>query len=151
MLGNLPRAYFRVGTSLAECGARIDPPLFFDMGVGGGGGLQKWSESEKRPHTDKLRLIHTADGCASLSHHRNGPWKDDPGNTNHGMFFGFSFWDVPPTFGCGSQLNRRGYAGFGPWFHLPGFHFCTGFLSHSHLVFRKVNTFAQKGPCLVEI
>ena len=24
--------------------------------------------------------------------------------------------------GCGSKLNRRGYAGFGPCFHLPGFH-----------------------------
>ena len=29
-------------------------------------------------------------------------------------------------FGCGSKLNRRGYAGFGPRFHLPGFHFGTG-------------------------
>ena len=27
------------------------------------------------------------------------------------------------TNGCGSKLNRRGYAGFGPCFHLPGFHF----------------------------
>ena len=34
---------------------------------------------------------------------------------------------------CGSILNRRGYAGFGPCFHLPGFHFGTGFLSHSHV------------------
>ena len=34
--------------------------------------------------------------------------------------------------GCGSRLNRRGYAGFGPCFHLPGFHFGTGCLSHSH-------------------
>ena len=33
--------------------------------------------------------------------------------------------------GCGSKLNRRGYAGFGPCFHLPGFHFGTGLLSHS--------------------
>ena len=32
--------------------------------------------------------------------------------------------------GCGSKLNRRGYAGFGPCFHSPGFHFGTGFLSH---------------------
>ena len=29
--------------------------------------------------------------------------------------------------GCGSKLTRRGYAGFGPCFHLPGFHFGTGF------------------------
>ena len=36
-------------------------------------------------------------------------------------------------FGCGSKFTRRGYAGFGPCFHLPGFHFGTGFLSHSHL------------------
>ena len=27
------------------------------------------------------------------------------------------------TNGCGSQLNRRGYAGSGPCFHLPRFHF----------------------------
>ena len=40
---------------------------------------------------------------------------------------------VPSTCGCGSKLNRRGYAGFGPCFHLPGFHFGTGFLSHSHM------------------
>ena len=36
------------------------------------------------------------------------------------------------TYGCGSKLNRRGYAGVGPCFHLPGFHFGTGFVSHSH-------------------
>ena len=33
------------------------------------------------------------------------------------------------SFGCGSKLKTRGYAGFGPCFHLPGFHFGTGFLS----------------------
>ena len=32
--------------------------------------------------------------------------------------------------GCGSILNRRGYAGFGPCFHLPGYRF---FLSHSQV------------------
>ena len=31
------------------------------------------------------------------------------------------------SFGCGSKLNRRGYAGFGPCFHLPRFHFGSGF------------------------
>ena len=31
--------------------------------------------------------------------------------------------------GCGSILNRRGYASFGPCFHLQG----TGFLSHSQV------------------
>ena len=36
------------------------------------------------------------------------------------------------TYGCGSKLNRRGCAGFGPCFHFPGFHLGTGFLSHSH-------------------
>ena len=36
------------------------------------------------------------------------------------------------TCGCGSKLNSGDYAGFGPCFHLPGFHFGTGFLSHSH-------------------
>ena len=36
-------------------------------------------------------------------------------------------------FGCGSKLTRRGYAGFGPCVHLPGFHFSTGFLSHTRL------------------
>ena len=35
--------------------------------------------------------------------------------------------------GCGAKLNRRGYAGFGPCFHLPGIHFGTGFLSHSQM------------------
>ena len=29
--------------------------------------------------------------------------------------------DIPTW--AGSKLNRRGYAGFGPCFHLPGFHF----------------------------
>ena len=29
--------------------------------------------------------------------------------------------------GRGSNLHRRGYAGFGPCFHLPGFHFGSGF------------------------
>ena len=33
--------------------------------------------------------------------------------------------------GCGSKLNRD--AGFGPCFHLPEFHFGTGFLSHSQM------------------
>ena len=41
---------------------------------------------------------------------------------------GFPFWN-----GCGSKLNRRGYAGFGPCFHLPGFHVGTGFLSHCRI------------------
>ena len=35
--------------------------------------------------------------------------------------------------GCGSKLNSRGYAGVGPCFHLPGFHFGTGFWSHSQI------------------
>ena len=30
-------------------------------------------------------------------------------------------------FGCGSKLNSWGYAGFGPCFHLPGFHLGTSF------------------------
>ena len=34
--------------------------------------------------------------------------------------------------GCGSKLKSLGYAGFGPCFHLPGFRFGTGLLSHSH-------------------
>ena len=33
--------------------------------------------------------------------------------------------------GCGSKLNRRGYAGFGPCFDLPEFHFGTSFLQPS--------------------
>ena len=42
--------------------------------------------------------------------------------------------------GCGSKSNRRGYAGFGR-FHLPGFHFATGFLSHRRILrsFRSSN------------
>ena len=35
--------------------------------------------------------------------------------------------------GCGSKLSRRGYAGFGLCFYLPGFHFGTGFSSHKQL------------------
>ena len=35
--------------------------------------------------------------------------------------------------GFGSKSNRRGYAGFGPCFHLPGFHFGTGCLSNSQM------------------
>ena len=38
-------------------------------------------------------------------------------------------------YGCGSKLTMRGYASFGPRFQLPGFHFGTGFLSHSHMSF----------------
>ena len=34
----------------------------------------------------------------------------------------------------GSKLSRRGFAGVCPCFHLPKFHFGTGFLSHSHSV-----------------
>ena len=34
----------------------------------------------------------------------------------------------------GSKLKSRGYAGVGPCFHLPGFHFGTGIFSHSHKV-----------------
>ena len=45
--------------------------------------------------------------------------------------------------GCGSKLNRRGYAGFGPCFHLPGFHFGTGFLSHSQVNSPKVESLAS--------
>ena len=44
-------------------------------------------------------------------------------------------------FGCGS--NTPG--GFGPCFHLPiGFHFGTGFLSHSHLASRETNASLPK-------
>ena len=31
------------------------------------------------------------------------------------------------------KIKQRGYAGVGPCFHLPGFHFGTGFLSHRHM------------------
>ena len=43
-----------------------------------------------------------------------------------------------PIYGCGVKSNRRGYAGFGPRFHLPGFQFGTGFLSHSHNMFSTI-------------
>ena len=33
----------------------------------------------------------------------------------------------------GSKLNHQGTAGFGPCFHLPGFHFGYIFLTHSHM------------------
>ena len=35
--------------------------------------------------------------------------------------------------GVAQKNSQRGYAGVGPCFHLPGFHFGTGFLSHSHI------------------
>ena len=43
--------------------------------------------------------------------------------------------------GCGSKLHRRGYAGFGPSFRLPGFHFGTGVLSHGHILKKDITQF----------
>ena len=42
-------------------------------------------------------------------------------------------WSCFGPFGCGSKLNHQGLRSFCPCFHLPGLHFGTGFLSHSHL------------------
>ena len=43
---------------------------------------------------------------------------------------GCAFWRVP--FWVWLKIKQEGQtAGFGPCFHLPGFHFGTGFLSHS--------------------
>ena len=47
---------------------------------------------------------------------------------------------VPKTIHCDIwvwlKINQEGQtAGFGSCFHLPGFHFGTGFLSHSHIMF----------------
>ena len=47
--------------------------------------------------------------------------------------------------GCGSKFNRRGYAGFGPCVHLPGFHFGTGSLSHSQIVDLWSQTVDERG------
>ena len=56
-----------------------------------------------------------------------------PGDCLKGLTRQLSSWE---NHGCGSKLNRRGYAGFGPWFHLPGFHFgIPVFWSHSHINF----------------
>ena len=49
-------------------------------------------------------------------------------------------WRV--LYGCGSKLNWRGYAGFGPCFHLPRFHFGTVVLSHRH-----INAPSDHGAC----
>ena len=46
----------------------------------------------------------------------------------------------------GSKLNRRRYAGFGPCFHLPGFHFGTGCLSHSHICMHTCNVYRILSP-----
>ena len=46
--------------------------------------------------------------------------------------FALAWWQGASN-GCGSKLNRRGYAGFGPCFHLQGFHFGTFFVSHSQM------------------
>ena len=43
-------------------------------------------------------------------------------------------WVLNTSYGCGSKLNRRGYAGVGPCFHLPGFHFGTGFLEQPYVI-----------------
>ena len=43
-------------------------------------------------------------------------------------------WGRGSRNGCGSKLKRRGYAGFGPCFHLPGQPiFGTVFLSHCQI------------------
>ena len=47
------------------------------------------------------------------------------------VFQGIDHW----KYGGGSKLNRRGYAGFDPCFHLAGFHFGTGFWSHCRMCF----------------
>ena len=36
-------------------------------------------------------------------------------------------------YGYGSKLTHHGTAGFGPWFHLLGFHLGYLFLTHSHI------------------
>ena len=47
--------------------------------------------------------------------------------------------------------------GFRPWFHLPGFHFGTGFLSHSHLLPHssvskpRTHKSGQHIPCVVSL
>ena len=41
--------------------------------------------------------------------------------------------------GCGSKLNRRACAGFGPCFHVPGLYCGYRFLSHSHISSRISN------------
>ena len=53
-----------------------------------------------------------------------------PGEARKSRSLVRSFGDLG---GRGSKLNRRGYAGVGPCFHVPGFHFGTGFLSHSQM------------------
>ena len=50
---------------------------------------------------------------------------------------------------CGSKLNRRGYAGFSLWFHLPGFHFGTMFLSRSQVWLIHPFGVSDSAPCLV--
>ena len=41
----------------------------------------------------------------------------------------------PPHKWVWLKINQEGQtAGFGPFFHLPGFHFGTGFLSHSQIL-----------------
>ena len=50
-----------------------------------------------------------------------------------GMFTGgYDLAFDPWPYGCGSNLNRGGYAGFGPCSIFTRFHFGTGFLSHSY-------------------
>ena len=54
-----------------------------------------------------------------------GNWVPSPGLNLKLLFV--------PVFGYGSKLNHRGTTGFGPCFHLPGFHLgVTLVLTHSH-------------------
>ena len=55
----------------------------------------------------------------------NGDW-----DVHRGYDLDFDPWEN----GCGSKLNRRGKAGFGPCFHLPGFHFGADFLSDCRML-----------------
>ena len=62
-----------------------------------------------------------------------GPWRRSQRGWAMNLPHWHGIWGGQVPHGCGSKLYRRGYAGVGPCFHLPGFHFGTGFLSHSHM------------------
>ena len=55
--------------------------------------------------------------------------------------------DKQRSYGCGSKLNRRGYEGFGPCFHLPAQPILVPFFfSHSHILAKTQTMLVQTHP-----
>ena len=89
---------------------------------------------KRLPHIGLLLKERTAANMHGVSlaflHKQNGhsPTNMEPRKSLEDKSSSRTYSQVPC--GCGSKSNRRGYAGFGPCFHLPGFHFGTRFVGH---------------------